>query len=81
MSGFRYLKKNQCTFCKELGYWKIDCSRTNDKNKESKIEATLARVINIQLGSTSQVGGPDFDSTIFSFSVTTPNIGYSDDSE
>jgi len=45
------------------------------------IETNLARVINTQLGNTSQAGGWDFDSTIFSFLVTTPTIGYSGDSE
>ena len=46
---------------------------------ELKTETNLARVINTQSGSTSQAGGLDSDSTIFSFSVTTPTIGYSDD--
>jgi len=31
--------------------------------------------------STSQAGGSDSDSLVFSFSVTTPTIGYSGDSE
>jgi len=37
-------------------------------------------VINTQSGSTSQAGGSDSDSTVFSFSVTTLTIGYSGDS-
>ena len=52
-----------------------------DKNKESKIEANLTRVIITQSGSTSHVGGSDSDSTVFSFSVITPTIGYSGESE
>jgi len=46
-----------------------------------KTEANLARVINTQSSSTSQESGSDSDSTIFSFSVITPTIGYSGDSE
>jgi len=38
-------------------------------------------VINTQSGSTSQAGGSDSGSTVFSFSVTTSTIGYSGDSE
>jgi len=37
-------------------------------------------VISTQAG-TSQAGGSDSDSQVFSFSVTTHAIGYSDDSE
>ena len=79
-SGFRDLKKNQCAFCKELGHWKIDCPKANSKKKESKIEANLVQVVSTK-ASTSQVGGSDSDSSIFSFSVTTPIAGYSEDSE
>jgi len=81
--GFKDLKKNQCAFCKELGYWKVHCPRIKDKNKrkKSKIEANLTQVINTQSGYTSQVDGSNSDSSVFSFSVTTPTIGYSDDSE
>ena len=52
-----------------------------DKNKESKTEANLTRVIITQSGSTLQVGGSDSYSMVFSFSVITPTIGYSGDSE
>jgi len=45
------------------------------------IEANLAQLINTQLVSTSQVNGSDSDSSLFSFSVTTPTIGYSSDSK
>jgi len=38
-------------------------------------------VINTQSSSTSQAGGSDSDSTVFSFSVTTLTIGYLGDSE
>jgi len=37
-------------------------------------------VISTQAG-TSQAGRADSDSSVFSFSVTTPTIGYSGDSE
>jgi len=75
---FRDLKKNHCTFCKDLGHWKVDCPKIKDKNqgKESKTEANLTQVINIQLSYTSQVDGSDSDSSLFSFSVATPTIGY-----
>ena len=81
--GFRDLKKNQCAFCKELGYWKVDCPRIKDKNKgkESKTEVNLTQVINTQSGCTSQVDGSDSDSSVFSFSGTTPTISYSDNFE
>jgi len=72
---------NQCAFCKELGHWKIDCPKIKDKNKELKIEANLARVINTQSSSTSQVGGSESDLTVFSFSVSTPTVSYSRDSK
>ena len=51
--GFRDLKKNQCTFCKELGHWKVDCPKAKGKKKESKTEANLARVVNTQSSCTS----------------------------
>ena len=80
---FRDLKKNQSAFCKELGHWMVDCPRIKDKNKgkESKTEANLTQVINTQSGCTSQVDGSDPDLSVCSFSVTTPTIGYSGDSE
>jgi len=78
-ADFRDLKKNQCVFCKELGHWKIDCPRIKDKKKESKPEANLHRWP-LQ-GGTSQTGRSDLDSSVFSFSITIPNIGYSGDSE
>jgi len=61
---------------------KVDYLRIKDKNKgkESKAESNLAQVISTHVG-TSQAGGSDSDSSVFSFSVTTPNIGYSGDSE
>ena len=46
----------------------------------SKTEANLTQVVSTQ-ASTSQTGGSDSDSLVFSFSVTTPTIGYSGDSE
>jgi len=53
--GFRDLKMNQCVFCKELGYMKIDCSGIKDKNKESKTEANLTQVISTHAGTSRQV--------------------------
>jgi len=38
-------------------------------------------VINTQSGCTTQVDGSDSDSSVFSFSVTTPTIDYSGNSE
>jgi len=38
-------------------------------------------VLSTQVGGTSQVGGSDSDLTIFLFSITTPTVGYSGDSE
>jgi len=38
-------------------------------------------VINTQSGSTSQAGGLDSNSMVFSFTITTSTIGYSDDYE
>ena len=80
--GFRDLKKDQCASYKELGHWKVDCPRIKDKNKkkESKSETNFAQVISTQ-ASTSQAGGSDSDSLIFSFSIATPIVGYSGDSE
>ena len=60
------------------GHWKIDCPRI--KNKEPKTEANLAQVISTQ-ADTSQAGGSDSDSSVFFFSITTPTIDYSGDSE
>jgi len=54
-----------------LGYWKVDCSRIRDKNKESKTEVNPARVINTQSGSTSQAGGLDLD---LGYSLSQPLI-------
>ena len=71
--------KSQCAFYKELGHWKVDCPRIKDKNKELKTEANLARLINTQSDSTSQAGGSNSNSTVFSFSVTNSTIGYSGD--
>ena len=80
--GFRDLKKNMCAFFKKTGYWKVNYLKNQgyDKGKESKIEANLTQVISTQAG-TSQIGGSDSDSSVFSFSVTTPTIGYPSDFE
>ena len=66
-------------FCKKLGHWKINCPKAKGKKNESKTEANLAQVVSAQV-STSQVGGSDSNSSLFSFSVTTPIVGYSGDS-
>jgi len=76
---FRDLKKNQCAFCKELGHWNVDYPRINDK--ESKLYANLIQVDSTQAGGTSQAGGSDSDSYVFSFSITISTVCYSDDSE
>ena len=52
----------------------VDCPKAKDK-KESKTEANLAQVVSTQT-STSQADGSDSDSSVFSFSVTTPIVGY-----
>ena len=79
-SGFRDLKKNQYALCKEIGHWKVDCRKAKGNKKESKIEANLAQVVSTH-ASTSQTDGSDYDSSVFSFSVTTLTIGYLDNSE
>jgi len=43
--GIRDLKKNQCALCKEIGHWKVDCSKAKGKKNESKTEANLAKVV------------------------------------
>ena len=69
-SGFRDLKRNQCTLCKELGHWKVDCPKAKGKKIESNTEANLA-----------QADGSESDSSVFSLSVTTPTVDYSDKAE
>ena len=61
------------TFCRELGHWKVDCPKAKGKKKESKTEANLAKVASTQ-SSTSQAGGSDSDSSVFSFSVTLSSL-------
>jgi len=78
--GFRDLKKNQCVLCKKLGHWKVDFPKAKGKKKESKTETNLAQVVSTQ-ANTSQVDGSDSDSSVFSLSITTPTIGFSNDSE
>ena len=75
-SGYRDLRKNQYAFCREIGHWKVDCSKFKGKKKESKAEANLAKVTNTQRSS-SQADGSDSDSLGFSFSVITPIVGHS----
>ena len=79
-SGFRDLKRNQCALCKEVEHWKVDCPKVKGKKKEPMTEANLAQVGNTH-ASTSQVDGSDSDSSVFSFSATTPTIGFSDNSK
>jgi len=45
-----------------------------------KPEANLAQVISTQVGA-SKAGGSDLNSSVFLFSVTTPTVGYSGNSE
>ena len=79
-SDFRDLKKNQCALCKELGQWKVDCPKAKSKKKESMTEANLAQVVSTH-ASTLQADALDSDSTVFSFSVTTLTVSFSDNSE
>jgi len=79
-SDFRDLKKNRCTLCKDLRNRKIVCPKAKSKKKESKTEANLAQVVNTH-ASTSQADGSDSNSSVFSFSVTTPTVGYSNNAE
>ena len=78
-SGFKDLKKKQCALCNELGHWKVDCPKAKGK-KESKTETNLTQVVSTH-ASTSQADGLDSDSSVFSFFVTTPTVGYSGNSE
>ena len=48
--------------------------------KESEIEANIAQVVSTHVG-TSMADRSKSDSSVFSFSVTTPIVGYSGDSE
>jgi len=50
------------------------------RRRSRKTKANLAQVISTQAG-ISQASGSDLDSSVFSFSVTTPTIGYSGDSK
>ena len=77
--GFRDLKKNQCAFCKEIGHWKVDFSRIKEEGVEDRGKSRTGDQYT-QAG-TSQVGRSGLDSLVFSFSVTTPTISYSSDSE
>ena len=79
-SSFRDLKRNQCALCQELGHWKVDCPKAKGKKKELMIEANLAQVVSTYV-STSQADGSDLNSSVFSFSVTTPTVSFSDNSE
>ena len=54
-SGFRDMKRNQCTLCKAVGHWKVDCPKAKGKKMESNAEANLA-----------QADGSDSDSSVFS---------------
>ena len=74
-SGFKDLKRNQCALCKELGHWKVDCSKAKGK-KELMTEANLAQVVSTQ-ARTSQADGSNSDSSVFSL-VTTPTASYSE---
>jgi len=74
------MKRNQCALCKELGHWKVDCPKVKGKKKESITEANLAQVVSTH-ASTSQTDGSGSDSSVFSFSITTPTVGYLDNSE
>ena len=55
-------------------------SEGKGKKKESMIETNLAHVVSTH-ASTSQADGSDSDSSVFSFSVTTPTVVFSDNVE
>ena len=55
-------------------------SKAKGKKKESKTETNLAQVVSTH-ASTSQADGSDSDSSVFFFSITTPAVGYSGNSE
>ena len=69
-SGFRDLKRNQCTLCKELGHWKVDCPKAKGKKVESNTEANLV-----------QADGSNEDSSVFSLFITIPTVDYLDKAE
>ena len=69
MVGNHKLKKDQCAFCKEKGYWKSDCPNLNKSKKESRSEANIVRS-----------DSNDYDSSCFSLSIT-PSGCHSDASE
>jgi len=71
---FQRYEKNQCALCKELEHWKVDCPKAKGRKKKSKTEANLAQVVSTH-ASTSQADGSNSDSSVFSFSITTPIIG------
>ena len=48
--------------------------------KESKTEVNVTQVVSTH-ASTSEADGSDSDSSVFSFSVTTPTVSYSDNTE
>jgi len=79
-SSFKDLKRNQYVLCREPGHWKVACLKAKGKKKEPMIEANLAQVVSTQ-ASTSQADGSDSDSSVFSFSITTPIVSYSDNVE
>ena len=56
--------------CKELGHWKVECPKAKGKKIESNTEANLA-----------QADGSDSESSVFTLSVTTPTVDYSDNTE
>ena len=63
-----------------VGHWKVDCPKAKDKKKEPMTEAHFEKVVSAH-ASTSQADGSDSDLSVFSFSVTTPTVGFSSNAE
>jgi len=64
--GHDDLKKNQYAYCEEVGHWKIDCTKLNVNQKESKSESKIIMAVD-----------NDSDSSSSSLSVT-PIVCYSE---
>ena len=65
----RQLEKNQCAFCIGEGHWKVDCPNLKNK-KESKLEANFL-----------MADDNDFDSSVFTLSITLTVVCYLEKSE
>jgi len=59
---------------------KVDCPKAKGKKKELMTEANLAQVVSTQ-ASTSQADGSNSDPSVFSLSIMTSTVNYSDNAE